>query len=242
MLGNAGSYGRRFGEALPRSGRTGDDPVDDHADLLERLCATCAASLPVSDVAISLMPSSDVRGPVVASSELGVRIDDPQWTLGEGPCIEAVGTGRPVLVPDIEPVTRQRRWPLFAAGALAAGVRAVFALPMVLGVITIGVVELYRDRPGPLPRTLLREALVAADGMALLMLGPCEGGCDASDVAWTGRAEVHQATGMVMAQLGVAADEALIWLRAFAFAQGRVVTDVAREVIARRMRFNRDDL
>jgi|GEM_PF-3083545 len=75
--------------------------------------------------------------------------------------------------------------------------------------------------------------------MALLLLGPREGGGDASDVAWTGRAEVRQATGMVMAQLGVAADEAWIRLRAFAFAQGR---DVAREVIARRIRFNRDDL
>ncbi|MFD0630267.1 ANTAR domain-containing protein [Catenulispora yoronensis] len=54
----------------------------------------------------------------------------------------------------------------------------------------------------------------------------------------TYRAEVHQATGMISVQLGVSLAEALVRLRAHAWAADRLLADVAADVVARRLRFD----
>jgi hypothetical protein len=51
---------------------------------------------------------------------------------------------------------------------------------------------------------------------------------------------VHQAAGMVSAQLDVSVGHALIRLRAYAFGNDRPLADVARDVVALRLRFDAD--
>ena len=123
--------------------------------------------------------------------------------------------------------------------------RAVFAFPLRIGAITVGVLDLYRDAPGDLDDDALAMALLAADtaALTLLELDVSNGAVfDGDDIARsTYRLEVHQATGIVQVQLGVSAEVALVMLRARAFASGRPVAEVARDVVARRLRFNRED-
>jgi GAF domain-containing protein/ANTAR domain-containing protein len=187
------------------------------------------------------------RGVVCATDEVSARIEDLQLTLGEGVCVDAVQAGTPVLVGDLDEPgdIMVERWPAFMEGAARAGVRAVFAFPLRIGAITVGVLDLYRDRPGDLTAGQLATALMAADAAALALLYLGSGGHGAFGDDTDGHApyqmQVHQATGMVKVQLGVTIEEAFLMLRAHAFAADRPVAEVARDVIERRLRFSTED-
>jgi hypothetical protein len=184
---------------------------------------------------------------VCATDEASARVEDLQFTLGEGACVDAVQAGTPVLVGDLDKPgdVVVERWPAFMEGARQAGVRAVFAFPLRVGAITIGVLDLYRDRPGDLTTGQLPAALMAADAAALALLCLGTGGHSAFADDVDGRAsyqmQVHQATGMVKIQLGVTIEEAFLMLRARAFAAGRPVAEIASDVVARRLRFSTED-
>jgi hypothetical protein len=174
------------------------------------------------------------------------RIEDLQLLTGEGPCVTAVAEGRPVLVPDLADGT-ETRWPGFTRDALAAGAKALFAFPLQVGAVRLGALDLYREQPGTLKGQDLADALMVADAATAALLDEQEvrpaGDLDTYwwDLSTFYRVEVHQATGMMMAQLGVDAPEALIRLRAYAFARERPIPEVARDVVARRIRFDGSD-
>ncbi len=155
--------------------------------------------------------------------------------------MDASQTGRPVLQPDLAQ-TAPLRWPGFAGGALEAGVRAVFAFPLRVGAIRLGVLDLYRDRAGPLSTDELAEALSFADAATLLLLHAQASTAPSSAVpVLDDRAEVHQATGVVSVQAAVGLAEALVLLRARAFADQRPLGDLARDVLTGTVSFRKDD-
>jgi hypothetical protein len=137
------------------------------------------------------------------------------------------------------------RWPIFGDLAREAGVRAMFAFPLRVGVQTVGVLDLFRDRAGLLSSEQARAAaaLAALAGASLHQLSdvPIEVLEDSASDRSAYRFEVHQASGMVSVQLGISTGEALVRLRARAFAQGRAVSELAADVINRRVRFTEDD-
>jgi hypothetical protein len=138
------------------------------------------------------------------------------------------------------------RWPAFAPAAEKAGVRAVFALPLRIGAIHLGVLYLADDRAGPLPAEALADAYALAQIATVAILDAQSGGRDVLDGTapqdgWSHRAVVHQATGMVAAQLEVVLGDAPARLRARAFALDRSIYDVATDVVARRLRFTQAD-
>src|SRR4029077_15892944 len=146
----------------------------------------------------------------------------------------------PVLVADLE--SAAARWPGFVPEAVAAGARAMFALPLQAGAIRVGVLSLYRARPGPLSAGELADVLVFADVALQLLLDASSGisGSPAYRPPLDGLSDrgavVYQATGMISVQLGVSLEEALARLRAHAFAGGAAVGDVAADVVSRRLR------
>jgi hypothetical protein len=203
--------------------------------------------LGVTGAGISMVTAAGNRGVVCATDEVSARIEDLQFTLGEGACVDAVQAGTPVLVSDLGETGDLvvGRWPAFLEGAGAAGVRAVFAFPLRVGAITVGALDLYRDRPGDLTAGQLAAALMAADAAALALLYLSTGHPDSFADDTGGRAayqmQVHQATGMVKVQAGVTIEEAFLMLRARAFATGRPVADIAKDVVERRLRFPEED-
>ena len=148
----------------------------------------------------------------------------------------------PVLEPDLaDPETP--RWLAFSPPALDAGVRAVFGFPLQVGAVRLGAMNLYRDRPGSLTDEQHADSLVMADIAAHEVLAmqsqTISGGVAAPlEVGADFHLVVHQASGMVAAQLDVTVGEALVRLRAFAFAHDRPLTEVARDVVGRRLRFD----
>ncbi len=212
----------------------------EHGQGLDRLCAACVAHLPSIGGAglavMSTLPASETR---YVSDEKSARIEALQFELGEGPCMDAFAAGRPVLVPDVSGREQRLRWPAFTEGAEAAGVGALFAFPLQLGAIRIGVLDLYRDRPGRLDEDELGDALVFADTVTLLLLAEDHtNGADWPSSAFDHHAAVHQATGMVMAQLGGSIEAAFDRLRAHAYAEDRPLDEVAVDVVNRRLRFD----
>jgi hypothetical protein len=220
------------------------DTVDDRV-LAMRICRACVDGLDVDGAAISLLTAAAARQTLAATDATAELLEDQQFTLNEGACMEAARTGNPVLVGDLRHSGEVERWPVFAAAVMErSAVRAVFALPLQWGAVNLGVLDLYRLQPGALDDAQLRDAIAAADAAALMMLGlrtdPDQGGGGWLDHAVAHRAEIHQAAGMVSVQLDVTTDEALARMRAHAFVHDRLLIDVARDVVARRLMFTED--
>lgn len=213
----------------------------------QRIAELCVQMLDVTGAGMSLVSDAGHRGVICATDDVSRRIEDLQVTLGEGPCIDTVRTGAPVLVADLHDRNDLAawRWPTFMAAAADAGVRAVFAFPLRIGAIGLGALDMYRNRPGTLSDEQLSAALLGAEAAAVALLGletSADGGlADGDGAGFSYQAQVHQATGMVMMQLDVTIEQAFLLLRARAFSTGRTLNEVASDVIERRVRFSTED-
>jgi hypothetical protein len=207
-------------------------------------CAAVVAAVEVSGAWLTAAVAGDAGHVLDVTDGTGEVLAELELTLGEGPSPDAFDSGGPVLASDLSTVEAAARWPGFAPAALLAGVAAVFVFPLRIGAIRTGVMGLYRDRPGPLRSSQLGDALVFADTATLLLmeaqyqtasgsgLGP---GGQAEDLA-AHRAEIDQATGMLTEQLGVGIADAFVRLRAYAYARDLRLGEVARDIVARRLR------
>jgi hypothetical protein len=216
------------------------------ANLPSAVAALAAAALGVDGICAGLGTGSSGLVLAWGQEQVSVALEDMQFTLGQGPGLDAVA-GAPVLVADLEAAAG--RWPVFVPAAAELGVHALFALPLRIGAISVGVLSAYRAIPGPLADGALADAFALAEAVTLLLLhqrpsdteraGPL-GEWPRAGVG-TYRAEVHQATGMISVQLGVSLAEALLRLRSHAYADGRAIAEVASDVVARRLRFDDRD-
>lgn len=104
--------------------------VEDERALAEQVCQACVVGLDVDGAAISLLTASSARQTLWATDATAELLEDLQFSLGEGACVEAAVTGRPVLVPDLHHSTETSRWPIFAAVVMEQSeVGALFAVP-----------------------------------------------------------------------------------------------------------------
>jgi hypothetical protein len=211
----------------------------------ETVCEACVLLIRVSGAQLTLMNGTGRGESRYSTNEIGSQLENLRFTLGEGPCEDAVRSGMPVLVGQLDSWETLQRWPLFAPAAIATGARAMFAFPLHSGAIRVGVLVLHRTSPGPLSAEQVQDARVVADLVMSLLLDELtrlhlDSEFPPADGRPLSRAEVHQATGMLSVQMGVSMDEALVRLRAHAFAHDQSVVDVSRDIVARRLRLGPD--
>lgn len=208
-----------------------------------QLCLACVTTLAIDGAAISVMYDGTSRGTFGSSSETSRELDELQFTYGEGPCLEAVSTGVPVLVADLDD-PQESRWPAFRESVRGKGVVAVFALPIALASSPIGALDLYRHEGGPLSAETLDGALFAAKLAKLPLLAllaevdwdsAADGGSEWEQLASLERVEVYQATGMLMAALEIDAVEALVRIRSYAFGHSMTASAVAYAIVDGRL-------
>jgi len=221
--------------------------VDGHrgADAADRLCEACVALLDVDAAAISLVFDGASTGTLGSSGGAARDLDELQFTLGEGPCLESVLRCSPVMVEDLAHPA-ESRWPVYRRAMLDLSIRGVFAMPVMVAGEYVGALDLFRTLPGRLTGDRFAGATIAAElaGIPVLDLLDTDLHAAVSDpesTAWAelnmlSRAEVSQATGMLVAQLGIEPAEALLRLRAHAYSTGRAATEVARDILERRLR------
>lgn len=206
------------------------------------LCETAVVRLGVSGATLTVDTSRGWSETRYSTDPLGGALAELHVTVGEGPCMEARLAGGPALVPDLGAPPSQRRWPLFAPLAVEAGAGAVFALPLCVGAIRVGVLTLHRVAAGWLdPQTLTDSLAFAAMSLRLLLdeqAGLLTVDGDPAEGLPLHNPQLHQATGMISAQLDVAMEDAFARLRARAFSDQRPLTDLAADVVARRLRFD----
>jgi hypothetical protein len=215
-----------------------------NASMPLQLCEAARSAVPVTGVGLGLMTQAGHAGMVAATNGPAITMERLQFTLGEGPCLDASRSGRPVLKPDIAAVPVST-WPGFLTGLSGSGVQAIFAFPLRVGGIRIGVLDFYRDRVGPLTNDELKTALTYSDAATLLLLR-LQALSSAGELhpslqePWEHRAVVHQATGMISAQAGASIADAFRLLAAGALAAERPIGGLARDVVERRLRVDDD--
>jgi hypothetical protein len=210
---------------------------------VRHVCLGCQKGLNAVGVAVYLVGTAQ---PLVVVGTAGDEMSELQVTVGEGPVSEALRQNRPVFASDLSGGWSAQRWPAFAPAAVAAGVAAVFVIPLTLGAIALGALEICRDVDGPLSADELADALLFADTATALLLGgsAVSASPDNGDL-WGTEPErrwgvVHQATGMVSVQLDTELGEAFLRLRAHAYLTSRRLSEVASDVVERKLRFTPD--
>jgi hypothetical protein len=183
-----------------------------------------------------------MRGVAAVSEPAYEPLEELQFTLGEGPCLDAFTSRLPVLVPDLSDGA-VGRWPGYAPALHDRGMRAVFAFPLQVGAARLGALDVFRVEPGPLTAGQLCDALTFADVAVTTLLDGQERAepgtaADGLDEVMGQRAELFQAQGMLAVQLGVSLADAMVRLRAYAYAEDRPLGEVARDVVARRLSFD----
>jgi hypothetical protein len=228
-------WGLVAGQAASRGGRVSAGDA----------CAAAVVTVDVTGAWLNAGRGAEAGHLMQATNEVSEQLAELEVTLGEGPGRDASTSGGPVLASDLAERQAIRRWPVFAPAACQAGAAAIFAFPLRVGAIRAGVMSLYRERPGSLSAFQLGDALVFADTATLLLLeaqGQAAGGLrpqagQPADLALH-RADIDQATGMLTEQLGVGIADAFVRLRAYAYVNDLRLTDVAREIVARRLRLH----
>jgi hypothetical protein len=209
-------------------------------DTLDGLCGACASEFGVTGAGIALIVEGTHRGTLGTSDTNSGALEELQGTFAEGPCLDAHITGTPVFEPTLADATR---WAMFTPAALDAGVQAVFAFPLQAGAARFGALDLYRNTPGPLSQDDIDDAASIAGlvtGLVLITQAGAPPGTlpEAIDELLDHSSVVHQAAGMLSVQLGTTIEDANVALRAHAFATERPLNDVARDVVARRVRLD----
>lgn len=216
----------------------------------DALCSACVEQLGVGGAAISYLHGGASAGTFGSSGGVSRLLDELEFTYGEGPSEEAARTRAPVLVADLADPAH-RRWPAYTEAAVEAGVRAVFAFPVVVAAAGVGALELFRTAAGPLAESVLDGAVVAAELAAVALLDLMtanaawqqtdHGGDRWAELASLERVEVYQATGMLVAALQVGPAEALARLRGHAFAHNATASEVAFTIIDRQLTLEPDN-
>jgi ANTAR domain len=203
------------------------------------LCVACLTVLAAQRVAITINSTDGTREFLSASDEIAEQMEWTQITLGDGPRADASLIG-PVLVYDAAGTSTP--WPLFAQEAELAGIGSLYALPLQLGSIRVGALSLYLEPTQRFSASDLEDAIAIADLVTSILLSagatdslhPLDSWWDQPEAV----REIHQATGMVVAQLGVNARDAYVRLRAYSFARGLPLGNVARDVVHRGLRID----
>ena len=205
------------------------------AGVLDRVCTAAAGDVRLSGAAVHLMTDAGHQGVAAASGRQAREWGEVAFTAGEGPCLDAWRSLRPVLVPDLS--AQRARWPGYAASLLDHGIGCVMAFPLSIGALGFGVLEGYDAARGGVDAEatgmMTAFARVATEA---LVDGPEAGGSGARELSATiePRIEIHQAQGMVMVALEVTLVEALLRMRAHAFAIDVPLLVLAQEILARR--------
>lgn len=209
---------------------------------LSRLCRAAVRGLRASGAGMSVMTGTGIRGVTAASDPEAERIEEIQFTTGEGPCLDAFHGRRPVLVSSLADGASER-WPGWVVPARASGIGAVFAIPLQIGAARLGVLDIFRRDPSRLAEGDLALALTFAEVAVSHLLDSQQEAGAAGDPDRLGeslgsRTVLFQAQGMVMVQIGGSITDAMAAIRAHAYAEDRRLNDVATDIVAGRLRLD----
>jgi hypothetical protein len=209
--------------------------------VLERICRVCTET-GLDGAGVTRVVGGS-RETLVATDAAAHAVETLQNEFVEGPCVEAMSSQHRFLEPDLSSMRAQRRWPRFSPAAVEHGMLGAFAFPLMSNGQALGALDVYSQRRGDLTADQVEDSMMLAD-LAALAIEHFDGAATIDGVdlaaepsdAWVHSAVVHNASGMVSAQLDIHVDEALLRMRAVAFVTGRPLADIARDILDRQLR------
>ena len=231
MSDDAGALLARLTRQLARSSES--------APLSLRLCRAFTSTVVARGGSISVGFTPVERMTLCITDDIADFLEGAQDVLREGPSFDAFRTG--VMVTSPNPVDQSSRWPMLADMVRSAGHQlAMYAYPLRPQQAVIGVL-LVHDVVGHGPAVPQTAAQFLADAVGVALLGDL-GAHSVTEDRWSVRDRIDQATGMVIAQLGVPAPDALAVLRAHAFAHGASLAEVSEAILSRDLDFGEPDV
>ncbi|KRE35068.1 hypothetical protein ASG73_17155 [Janibacter sp. Soil728] len=209
------------------------------APLVQRLASACAEILHADGAALTVGFDEQDRLTVATADDASARLMQLQDVIGEGPAADVYREGTPIEG-DLE---SRSRWPVLAQAARSElGPMRILVLPMRPGGRMMGVVTVHQSGQDPSAAIDRRRAQYLADAVGAALLRDPAWDSGVQGGAWASRAPIHQATGMVIAQLGVGPDDALALLRAHAHTEGVALMVIAQRVLSRELDFSQIDI
>jgi hypothetical protein len=211
--------------------------VDEIADLgvLPTLLArTCVESLGVDGSSISLM-NENVRMPLGADSSMSSAAEHLQFTLGEGPCMEAYRTG---LAGRFSAAEIAKRWPTYAQRlSTETAYRSCATFPLDLGDGLTGALDLYLRTDDALPLTAMGDAeTIAAEVTHALSLDMNDADGERGpnwlrSRSMRGRANLWVAIGMFMPITARSVGDIIALIRGYGFLHEQDIDEVSRALV-----------
>ncbi len=200
-----------------------------------QVCVACQSALAgIDSVALAMHTPSKMIDVLGVSDALAEEVENTQVVVGEGPGFTAFATGLPVHAAEL--TAQAGEWPIFVREAGQLGVGAMFAFPLQVGGIRIGVLDLCRRRPGRLSTKMNTSVTLLASLISYTLVEDLVGDDGVEMPSFTtGHRDINVATGMIAGRLGITIDEAFVRLRATAFAAEQPLADIARDVMDRRL-------
>jgi anti-anti-sigma factor len=115
------------------------------SDDLDQLVRAAVVTVPDSDAASMALLAQGTSRTAATSSHVAIEIDVAQYEADEGPCLESATTGQRIRVDVLD---ADERYEHFAALAIATGVQTSLSVPIGLGDVVVGSLNLYSMTPG----------------------------------------------------------------------------------------------
>ncbi|MFE4542245.1 ANTAR domain-containing protein [Arthrobacter sp. NPDC056727] len=215
----------------------GTDDVKGFLEGMTRYAATSLSRVAGARIECAVTLHRRKRSVTIAgSSDTAILLDGVEQTLGDGPCLAALETHAPVLLPDTSTDTR---WPELTANLAAAGARSVLGVPLNLGKDASAALNFFAMQSGLFTAEAINEATVFADmaGQALrLAVRIATADLLAEDLktALESRTAIDLATGIIMEQNRCSQDEAFAVLRNASQNRNEKLHDIAEGIVNNR--------
>jgi GAF domain-containing protein len=206
---------------------------DDITAAIDHAVTACVDLFGVDGSGLMIADEQNTLRYVVSSDGPGRALEEVQSETGQGPCVDTFVHGSPVHSDDVKSETR---WPRSRETIVEHGVRAVLGVPVRLGGVTVGSLDVYRQRPHTWDDSET-EALLRYSTVVEAALRAALAGHNATELAGQlqyaldNRVLIERAVGFVMARSGVDAVSAFDVLRTAARSRRRKVASVAQEVL-----------
>jgi GAF domain-containing protein len=237
--------------------------VDDLQDSLSRLAKLATGLLPLEDsltrvaqYAVRAIPGAEGAGltlleenrsdTIVSTADFVTRIDDIQYSLGQGPCVSAVADRQIVLSGSLG---GDRRWPQFGSRVARLGVHSVVSLPLITDEVVLGAMNVYAHGKnaftadaGQLGELFAVPAAIAVQNAQVL--AQTKRLATQLQAALSSRGVIERAIGIMMSRSGGTEAEALDRLRTLSQHQHEKLPVVAQSIVqeaVRRARARRTD-
>ncbi|MEU8821592.1 GAF and ANTAR domain-containing protein [Actinoplanes sp. NPDC048796] len=203
----------------------------DLEQILQQVATLAQQTIPgAGEVSITLVPE---RSPYTAAftGDLALQLDEWQYRLHGGPCLQAAADADVVVIPD---TTAEKRWPQWAARAASAGAGSVLSVGLTIDDSVSGALNTYGRRPHAFPDAAADIARYVAVALANAHLYyRATELAEGLSTAMTTRAVIEQAKGIVMAERHCSPDEAFALLPKISQVSNRKLRDVAADIVAR---------